>query len=168
MLLLFRSLKQLNFSQLMQVYSQSNQENAADLFSDMPQERALAMVEEQFYCYLREVFFKTQGALYWVWQADGNYVSALRTEPYQDGYLLEGLETSPKQRRKGYGHKLLQGVLQQITGKPVYSHVGKNNAASLALHRDCGFGQVLDFAVYIDGSVSQSAVTLKRAGQADT
>ena len=55
-------------------------------------------------------------------------------------------------------------ALEQTQGRPVYSHVGKRNTASMALHMGCGFEKIQDCAVYIDGSVSQNAVTLKRMG----
>ena len=164
MLEVFDSLKNLNFQMLMDVYAQSNRENAEVYFPQLSKPQGVAMVEQQFYTFLQEVFFKTRDSRYCVWLADGKYVSALRLEPYRDGLLLEALETAPEQRHKGYGRRLMQAALGQIQGKPVYSHVGKRNAASLALHMGCGFEKIQDCAVYIDGSVSQNAVTLKRMG----
>lgn len=164
MLEVFDSLKNLNFQMLMDVYAQSNRENAEVYFPQLSEPQGVAMVEQQFYTFLQEVFFKTRDSRYCVWLADGKYVSALRLEPYRDGLLLEALETAPEQRHKGYGRRLMQAALGQIQGKPVYSHVGKRNAASLALHMGCGLEKIQDCAVYIDGSVSQNAVTLKRMG----
>ena len=164
MLEVFDSLKNLNFQMLMDVYAQSNRENAEVYFPQLSEPQGVAMVEQQFYTFLQEVFFKTRDSRYCVWLADGKYVSALRLEPYRDGLLLEALETAPEQRHKGYGRRLMQAALGQIQGKPVYSHVGKRNAASLALHMGCGFEKIQDCAVYIDGSVSQNAITLKRMG----
>lgn len=164
MLEVFDSLKNLNFQMLMDVYAQSNRENAEVYFPQLSEPQGVAMVEQQFYTFLQEVFFKTRDSRCCVWLADGKYVSALRLEPYRDGLLLEALETAPEQRHKGYGRRLMQAALAQIQGKPVYSHVGKRNAASLALHMGCGFEKIQDCAVYIDGSVSQNAVTLKRMG----
>ena len=164
MLEVFDSLKNLNFQMLMDVYAQSNREKAEIYFPQLSEPQGVAMVEQQFYTFLQEVFFKTRDSRYCVWLADGKYVSALRLEPYRDGLLLEALETAPEQRHKGYGRRLMQAALGQIQGKPVYSHVEKRNAASLALHMGCGFEKIQDCAVYIDGSVSQNAVTLKRMG----
>ena len=87
------------------------------------------------------------------------YFSALRLEPYEDGLLLEALETAPAHRRKGYAEKLIRAVQAEFLQK-IYSHVSKKNTASLAVHQKCGFRQVLDYAKYIDGSVVRSAVTL--------
>ena len=62
-------------------------------------------------------------------------------------------------QEKGYAEKLIRAVQAQFSEK-IYSHVSKKNAASLAVHEKCGFRQVLDYAKYIDGSVSRTAVTL--------
>lgn len=164
MLEVFDSLKNLNFQMLMDVYAQSNRENGAIYFPQLSELQGISMAEQQFYTFLQEVFFKTPDSRYCVWLEDGRYVSALRLEPYRDGLLLEALETAPQNRRKGYGHSLMLAALEQTQGRPVYSHVGKRNTASMALHMGCGFEKIQDCAVYIDGSVSQNAVTLKRMG----
>ena len=89
------------------------------------------------------------------------YVSAARLEPYRDGLLLEALETAPELRGRGYAAALLRNMLESAPGTgPVYSHVDKKNAASLAVHRACGFRRILEHAVYADGSVLASACTL--------
>ena len=99
------------------------------------------------------------GAVYALWVEDGRYRSALRLEPYEDGLLLEALETAPKYRRQGYAEKLMRAV-QEAFPQKIYSHVSKRNKASLAIHEKCGFRQVLDYARYIDGSVAHNAITL--------
>jgi RimJ/RimL family protein N-acetyltransferase len=116
-------------------------------------------VEQDFYQYLRECFFTTEGAIYALWSPAGEYVSALRLEPYQDGLLLEALETAPGQRRKGYAADLITAVLQMVGETKVYSHVSKRNTASLRTHEKCGFHRVLEHAVYADGSVLTTSCT---------
>ena len=98
--------------------------------------------------------------MYAVWEENGQYISAVRFEPYRDGILLEALETAPEHRGKGYAAKLVCAALLQLQLQKVYSHVSKKNTASLALHERCGFVKVLDYAAYIDGSVNRNAVTL--------
>ena len=159
MLLLATKLQELNFSQLMAVYEEGNRENGELFFPDLSEGQQMIRAEQSFYEYLREGFFPVPGAVYALWVEDGNYVSALRLEPYEDGLLLEALETAPAQRRKGYAEKLIRAVLEQFPQK-IYSHVSKRNVASLAVHEKCGFRQVLDYAKYIDGSVARTAVTL--------
>lgn len=158
MLYIARSLGQLEFSQLMTVYEEGNLENAEELYPELSKGQALLRAEQDFYQYLRESFFKTQGAYYAIWQENGCYVSALRMEPYRDGVLLEALETHPQYRRQGFAEKLIRVVLPME--KKIYSHVGKRNAASLAVHKKCGFQRISEQAAYIDGSVNDKCCTL--------
>ena len=159
MLYLATKLQQLNFSQLMAVYEEGNRENAAAFFPELSAGQQMLQAEQSFYQYLQEGFFPVEGAVYAIWVENGTYVSALRLEPYEDGLLLEALETAPAERRKGYAERLIRSVQEQFAQK-IYSHVSKRNTASLAVHQKCGFRQVLDYAKYIDGSVVRSAVTL--------
>lgn len=160
MLLLIKKLRDLRFSSLMAVYEEGNRENAAEFFPGESPERQLALAEQEFYSYLAQVFFPTPGALYALWEEDGEYVSALRLEPYRDGLLLEALETAPGQRRKGYALKLVHAVQERFAGRKLYSHVGKLNEASLKTHEKCGFRRIQEYAVYIDGSVNNRCCTL--------
>ena len=144
MLHMARSLGELNFSQLMEVYIEGT--------------RGLLQAEQDFYQYLREVFFVTPGAVYAIWQENGRYVSALRLEPYKDGLLLAALETAPEHRRKGYAEALIHSILPG-RGK-VYSHVHKRNKPSLRIHEKCGFQRVSETAAYLDGSVNDRCCTL--------
>ena len=158
MLLWFKSVKDLDFRRLMSVYEEGNLENAADRYSDLPPLQGIMQAEQDFYQYLRESFFKTEGAYYALWEVNGTYVSALRIEPYKDGVLLEALETAPEHRCRGYAKQLMQAVL--AGEKKVYSHVGKGNLPSLRAHEACGFRRILEQAVYIDGSVNRKCCTL--------
>ena len=159
MLVIAKSLGALNFGQLMAVYEQSNRENGAEFWPDLSEGQQILRVEQDFYQYLRECFFTTEGAVYALWSPAGEYVSALRLEPYQDGLLLEALETAPGQRRKGYAADLITAVLQMVGETKVYSHVSKRNTASLRTHEKCGFHRVLEHAVYADGSVLTTSCT---------
>lgn len=163
MLKIVNSLGQLRFSELMTVYKEGNQRNRKALYPHLSENTGLLQVEQDFYQYLRECFFPVRGAVYALWEEQGRYVSALRLEPYQDGLLLEALETAPQARKKGYATALIQGVQDWLAGQGsqrVYSHVDKRNGPSLAAHRACGFEKVLDYGVSIDGSVLSGQVTL--------
>ena len=153
-------LHKLNFRQLMNVYIEGNLENARENFPHVPREQRVLLAEQDFYQYLQECFFAAPGAFYAVWVVDGRYVSALRMEPYQGGLLLEGLETAPEHRGKGYATMLLGAVLKNIQGQKIYSHVSKGNKASLRVHEKCAFYRILEHAVYADGSVLTSSCTL--------
>ena len=148
MLQIARSMGELNFSQLMAVYEEGNRES----------DKGLLQAEQDFYQYLRHDFFAVPGAYYALWQEGGEYVSALRFEPYKDGILLEALETAPTKRRMGYGEKLMRAVLPME--KKIYSHVSKRNIASLNIHEKCGFQRISEQATYIDGSVNNKCCTL--------
>lgn len=161
MLIVARYLHQISFSGLMEVYIEGNLEKARDDFSDLPEYMGLQRTEQDFYQYLRECFFATPGAVYAIWEEQGKYVSAVRWEPFADGVLISALETAPECRGKGCATMLLEHVLAMLEG-PVYSHVGKRNNPSLAVHRKCGFEIIGDRARYLDGSVNSAAYTLCR------
>lgn len=163
MLFVARSLKELSFRRLMDVYVEANRENGACLAPQEPADRQLQIGEDDFYSYLHDVFFKRDGVSYAVWVVDETYVSALRLEPYRDGLLLEALETAPDRRRSGFARSLVQAVqewLAQRGSVRLYSHVGKRNEASMRVHLQCGFRVIGDSAAYIDGSVNNRACTL--------
>ena len=159
-LIIARSLRDIAFGKLMDVYAEGNLENGQDLWPDEPESRQTALAEQEFYQYLQQVFFKTEGAQYLIWEEKGRYASALRLEPYRDGLLLEALETAPHLRRKGFAEKLIRAAQKNVKGEKIYSHVHKRNVPSLRIHEKCGFMKVLDFAVYADGSVNDRCATL--------
>ena len=156
MLKIAKSMNEFPFSDLMEIYIEGNKEKAEQYGPG-----GLLRAEREFYDYLREDFFKTVGAFYCVWLESGRAVSALRLEPYLDGWLLEALETAPLYRRQGYAKALVLAVIDYLEGQTIYSHVSKSNKASLQTHLSCGFEKFLDYASYIDGSVSQRAYTLR-------
>jgi GNAT superfamily N-acetyltransferase len=165
MLRLIRSMKELPFGLLMEVYAESNEENGLEFWPDLSPGEQLLRAEQEFYQYLLQVFFQTDGAFYCLWEADGRPVSALRLEPYRDGLLLEALETAPEHRRRGYAAALIRAVLERYGDHTIYSHVGKQNVASLRAHEVCGFARISEQAVYADGSVNDRSCTLQHKGK---
>ncbi len=164
MLHLAYSLRELDFSALMTVYEEGNRENGDALYPYLSRESRLLRAERDFYDYLKEVFFETSGSVYAFWEVQGRMVSALRLEPYRDGYLLEALETSPAYRGKGYATALMAAFLQFARSNdklPVYSHIRKGNVPSEKVHKKSGFRICKDLAVYIDGSVDSRCNTWK-------
>ena len=160
MLKIIDSIDKLRFFELMGVYEEGNRCNARAFYSHMDARAAVITAEQDFYQYLSEVFYETSGAYYAVWEKDGHYVSALRFEPFEDGLLLEGLETAPGERGKGHASKLMAEVLQTVS-VPVYSHVAKENVPSLKTHQKCGFVRYMDHARLIDGKIDRDMVTLR-------
>ena len=162
MLKVFKRLTEMNLEALMEVYQEGNMERGQEFFPNDSPEAQKIRAEAAFEDYLREDFFRVPRAFYGVWEENETYCCALRMEPYQDGWLLEALETKPACRKQGYAIKLVDAVLKQLPkGSCVYSHVGKRNTASLTTHRRCGFVKALDYAKYVDGTVTQKACTMK-------
>lgn len=154
--LIVRSLRELDFRQLMDVYEQSNRQAGQENYPNLSEPQQLLMAEQDVYTYLKECFFKDPNACYAVWAPEGHYKAAVRLEPYRDGYLLTCLETAPESRRKGYGSNLLKAVILFLSEKgcsKLYAHIDKRNTASLAVHAACGFRKAADYAVLLDGSV---------------
>lgn len=162
MLLMIRALQDLRYSQIMRVYEESNIRYGKARYPRLSAGLQLMTAEQDFYGYLQD-FFSTKGAACAIWSVDGEYRSALRLEPYQDGYLLAGLETAPEARGKGYAKLLVREALSEFrkaSDLPVYSHVVKSNIASLELHKASGFVRIRESADYIDGSHHEDACTL--------
>ena len=163
MLKLIHAMSDLKFSNLMSVYEESNQLNGMMQYSHHSVVEQLNLIEMDFYHYLVSVFFCQERSFCAVWEVAGQYRSALRIEPYQDGFLLCALETPPHERGKGYARQLIKSVIGHLCeqGRGVlYSHVFKKNEVSLSVHRACGFEIVKDYAVYSDGSVLHNNYTL--------
>ncbi len=163
MLKILSSFHALQFRQLSDVYEDSNCQLGHMRYRNEHEAQQLLMAEQDLYSYLKE-FYKMQGAYCAVWQEGDMYISALRIEPFRDGLLLSGLETIPHMRRRGYGLQLVKAVLEDIRSRttlPVYSHIDKSNVASLFLHEKAGFVRIYDQATFLDGSVQNSAYTLK-------
>ncbi len=157
MLLIYRKMLDIDFSQLMDVYSETISQLGRRDYPDLDEFERRFLTEQDQYQYLLDCI--SCGVICAVWSSEGRYGAALRLEPYNDGYLLTALETAPGMRRKGYAEALVRGVLNAFPNSPIYSHVSCSNKASNALHKKCGFSQYLDYAVYLDGSVTTQAVT---------
>lgn len=159
MLTIAMNLRELDFGKLMAVYEESNRENGAEFYSHLPEGRQLLEVEQDFYNYLRTGFFTEPGDRYCIWQESGRYLSALRLQRYQDGLLLEALETHPEFRGRGYAGRLILAALETVECDRVYVHISRRNVPSIAAHTACGFRKILDHSVYADGSVNSHCAT---------
>lgn len=164
MLVMIKHMDELNISQLYRVYEESLIRSGRSEYSNQPENLQLILAEQDFHSYSR-FFLKDDNSYYAIWTHEGVYKAALRLESYEDGVIITGLETAPGARREGHGANLVNAVLQFLSEKmiqKVYAHVSKDNIPSLQLHRNQGFLPVLDYAVYLDGSVSTNAYTLCR------
>ena len=146
---IIHSVKAIDFRLLADVYIQSSREQGRLNYPGYPVQQQILLAEQELYGDLK-CFFDTVNSFYAVWEIEGRYVSALRMEPYQDGMILEGLETAPQDRGNGYAKKLVSAVLSELSKHGngiIYSHVDNKNAASMAVHLACGFEKVKDCAV---------------------
>ena len=164
MLQIFHSVKQLNFRDLCDVYSDELIKVGKDQYYQLSENMQLLEAEQDFYHFLT-IFFKESDAFYGIWSVNGRYKAALRIEPYQDGVLLSGLQTAVDSRRKGYAARLMEETLTYLADKGVhlvYSHIHKKNIASINTHRKCGFEKVFDYATFLDGSVDHQSSTYQK------
>jgi len=159
LILVCRAMKELSFSRLMRIYREACLERGTELAPELSEESRILLGEDAFYEYLQSSFFRHPGAQYLILQKEDDYVSALRLEPWQDGLLLEALETAPQLRCRGYASELLREVCDRYPG-PVYSHVVRHNKASLAVHQRCGFQIASRSARMLDGTVTDRIYTL--------
>lgn len=161
MLHIIRNINQLNMGQFLAVYGQSIFENGMRDYSHLPGYEQLLRSEQDFYAFM-QYFLRDEQAFCAIWLENGCYTAALRMEPYKDGLLLEGLETAPKDRGKGYATALMKATVSYLSDSGpvnIYAHIDNINTASLKVHKACGFEKHLDYAVYVDGSVSHKAET---------
>ncbi len=149
MLLQFNTFAELNTKKLMQIYIESNTENAAYFYPDETDtQKAVQLCEKGFTEFLKDEFFAQSGGTYWVLEEDGQWVSALRTSFIKENlYYIEALETKPDCRKQGYAVKLLQMVAEALkaNGSLVLCDcVDKRNIASLNTHLKAGFSIASD------------------------
>ena len=159
MLLICDRLSQIRFGQLMQVYEEGVVENGAEFYPDLSPNEQILRAEQDFYAYLQSGFFTQDEDRYCIWEEKGIYVCALRLQKYQDGLLLEALETHPSYRRQGYAKKLITAVLEHVGSARVYSHIGHRNLPSQGVHLATGFVKIANHARYADGSVNDHCGT---------
>lgn len=162
MLRVFYNLNTMSFASLLDVYS-------GTLYDDLEGSVDLSIrriqAEQDFYSYLKDVFFKNPTSFYAVWVVQGRYMSTLRMEEYCDGLLLEALETAPDVRGNGHATNLLLSVIDFLSKTDIcviYAHVDKKNMPSLRVHEKCGFTVFSNTATYIDGSFNSSSYTMRR------
>lgn len=118
---------------------------------------------ENLYRYMSEVFFAKAENMCYVLEDEGKYLSSLRIEHFEDGYLVHALQTMKLERGKGYASALFEEMKKDIVleeDKHIYSHILKNNKPSIVLHRQMGFQRLLDYAKLLDGSVSWNYFTM--------
>lgn len=144
MLLCFQSMTDLDHTRLMHIYRESNLGNIPYFFPDCKDTaEGLQKVEERFRSFLNADFWGKPENTYYIWENDGEWVSALRLTGLADFYWVEGLETAPDARRRGYAVQLYRAIFDRLKAREGSAHVrcavGYGNEASLKTHASAGF-----------------------------
>lgn len=142
------------------VYLEACLENAAlscPVPSALPAE--IQRAEDEFVRYLEGFFAKSENRCYVLWGAEGAPLCAARLTKLDGFYYLEALETAPVRRGCGCATELLNALaaLLRTRGEvEIRSCVRTTNAASLAVHRKCGFRISADPGTdYLTGEISE-------------
>lgn len=160
MLIKIYRLYQLDMSAICRIYEEGMRIRGRAAYPNLPEYEQILRAQEDTYQYLRDEFYNGRDAYYALWQEEDVYLSALRIRKYEDGLLLDALETRPDCRRKGYAKKLLRAVLAELPPETrVYSRILRSNKASVALHLECGFWLLKPYAKFLDGSFRSDADT---------
>lgn len=136
------------------VYEEDIHKHGIENYSWMDGNLRILEAEQDTYSYYKD-FLSQVGTLCCIWNLDGEYVSALRIEPYRDGALISGLATCPKYRKRGYAYHLVESTvdyLRECGIKRLYSHIRNDNIPSIKVHEKCGFVKIKDTASFIDSS----------------
>lgn len=161
MLLYFTEKKEIDIRRLLDIYSESIAENAAEFYPDEELSFAVGKEERKFVGFLNE-FFGKKGNKYFVLEEEGEWVSALRLSTIGGwSYYLEAFETRPDSRRRGSAKRLICAVFEKLGqyGPFVIADcVSKTKAPSVRTHISCGFRIVSENGINrLSGTVNDRA-----------
>lgn len=125
-----------------EVYHEAVWENVHEEPLEPEEETEALRREEQGFIDFFQTFLAQEKNRYYVLEAAGRWVSALRLTRVRDFYYMEALETAPEEKRKGYAAHLINEVIRLLEKRgavTIRSNVHKTNIPSLAVHEKCGF-----------------------------
>lgn len=125
-----------------EIYAEASLENAQWRHPELVDYEEAVKEEEMLAMDFIRTFMQKEENKYYVLESDGQWVSALRLTKINDFYYLEALETSAEHRKKGFATKIINEVILRLKERGrviIRSNVDKENLASLATHRKCGF-----------------------------
>lgn len=158
MLKIAEHLDELRFDELAEVYHYDLEVEGVDDRDFLPEEW-LSCMKAEFWGFLSARFFSREERFgnvrpfYAIWEVGGQYVSAVRVRVYEQGFLLEALQTREDARGKGYASALLEAVtayLAQWGHFQVYAHVRDWKTQVRNLLEARGFRKIQDYAVRKD------------------
>ena len=155
----FSNFEDLDFTNLMGVYEESNFENSIELYPNIDKVEALNKVILNFKNFLEKDFFKRNKAEYFIRLndkvEDGNiqYISAARVHRLEDNnILIESMETKKEYRNRGFAKSILRSIVEAFDEDTVFiSKISEKNKASIKTHESLGFHQDsmdLNIAIY--------------------
>lgn len=141
------------------IYTEGCRENAQGRHPEAADLTDAILEEEQFFLEFMNKFMPQERNRYYILEENGEWVSALRLTHIDGFYYLEALETSEAHRKNGYAAQLINEVIALLRTRgrvELRSNVSKENSASLAVHKKCGFVIAEENGVnYIDGTQSE-------------
>lgn len=159
MIIIADKINKFEFSKIVDLYADDLEVSRKRKYGTMPEYEGKIFAEQDYYLYLKDVFFsEIKGRLY-ILEENGRYISAACIEPFKDGFLLNSLVTAKDFRKKGYAQQLLVAAFENLKDVPLYSHVHIKNAASIHLHEKLGFDSLHQYAHMLDGSVRSDHYT---------
>ncbi len=124
------------------VYAEGCRENAQWRHPEATDLTGAIAEEEQFFLDFMHAFMPQERNRYYILEENGEWVSALRLTRIDDFYYMEALETAENHRKEGCAARLTNEVIALLRTRgavEIRSNVDKDNAASLATHKKCGF-----------------------------
>lgn len=161
MIIIADSIKKIDFSQLAILCVDEVEQIRKERFRSFEETKGYDLASEEFYFYLCSSFFPV-GGLYFVYEENGRYISSVRFDPYEDGYLLNALCTASDVRRKGHGTRLVEFAFMNLYHSNIYSHVSERNVISRKFHEKLEFSVLHNYARMLDGSVRNDHLTYIR------
>ena len=143
------------------VYSSASYEIAKGKHPETQDLAEAIREEEQYFVekFLGKFMSKNENT-YYVWEENGEWVSALRLSKLDGYYFMEALETKTEARGKGYATKLILETIALLRTRGdviLRSNVNKKNVASLSTHMKCGFEIEHENGInYISGTVREN------------
>ena len=159
MIIVADKINKLEFSKIVALYADDLEESRKRKYGRLSEYEGKNCAEQDYYLYLKDVFFTEMKGKLYILEENGLYISAACFEPFKDGLLLNSLVTDIDFRKKGYAQQLLRAAFENFKDVSLYSHVHIRNIASIHLHEKLGFDILHQYAHMLDGSVRSDHYT---------
>ena len=139
-----KSLDDIDFKALMELYLEGNTENGKyfSKVNGLTADEGRNLSENQFKSFLEDTFFNNNSNnIYFIVKNENTYISAVRANYMSNNcYYLEGLETNPDFRHKGYATLLYDYIFKYLKATTkLFLTIAINNEFSIKTHIKSGF-----------------------------